>query len=58
MCDVYLFIEVLELVRDKYQQIELFDKEEVAADLRLTLDIINQLKPAPGEELSNDIKQR
>lgn len=53
-----MLTEVLSLVREKYLQIELFDKDEVASDLRLVLDIINQLKPLPGEEISDHIKQR
>lgn len=52
------FSEVLILIREKYLQIELFDRDEVSADLRLVLDIINQLKPLPGEEISEHIKQR
>ena len=37
---------------------QLFDRDEVSTDLRLTLDIINQLKPLPGEEIDENIKCR
>lgn len=57
-CTEQVLLEVLHLVREKYQQIELFDREEVASDLRLVLDIINQLKPAPGEALDPSIQSR
>ena len=49
---------MLSLIREKYLQIELFDRDEVSTDLRLTLDIINQLKPLPGEEIDENIKCR
>lgn len=49
--------EVLQLIRDKYNQTELFDKDEVAGDLRLVLDIISELKPAPGEKISEELRE-
>ena len=55
---ILLYTEVLSLIREKYLQIELFDRDEVSTDLRLTLDIINQLKPLPGEEIDENIKCR
>lgn len=51
-------VEVLSLIRDKYLQIELFDRDEISLDMRLVLDIINQLKPAPGETLPPQLQQR
>lgn len=57
-CTVQVLLEVLHLVREKYQQIELFDKDEVNSDLRLVLDIINQLKPVPGDTLDPAIQAR
>jgi len=50
-------VEVLLLIQRKYQEIELYDTEEVAADLRLVLDIILKLKP-DGEEMPERIKSQ
>ena len=50
-------VEVLLLIQRKYQEIELYDTEEVADDLRLVLDIILKLKP-DGEEMPERIKSQ
>ena len=57
-CDVLLFVQVLQLIKQKYESGDEYPSTEVKRDLQLSADILNEIKPNVGEQLPSEIQEK
>ena len=57
-CDTLFFVHVLHLMKQKYASAREYPSTEVKRDLRLSADILNEIKPKEGEQLPTEIQEK
>ena len=57
-CDALFFVLVLHLMKQKYASARAYPSTEVKRDLRLSADILNEIKPKEGEQLPTEIQEK
>ena len=57
-CDALFFVHVLHLMKQKYASAREYPSTEVKRDLRLSADILNEIKPKEGEQLPTEIQEK
>ena len=58
-CDELVFLRVLHLMKEKYDRKEnQFDSVDVKRDLRLSINILNEIKPRNGERLPSELQEQ
>ena len=57
-CDALFFVQVLHMIKQKYEYGPLFPNTEVKRDLQLSADILNEIKPKVGEQLPSEIQEK
>ena len=58
-CDKLVFLRVLHLMKKKYDRKEdKFHPEDVKRDLRLSINILNEVKPQDGDRLPSEIQEQ
>ena len=57
-CDALFFVHVLHLMKQKYASAREYPNTEVKRDLRLSADILNEIKPKEGEQLPTEIQEK
>ena len=57
-CDALLFVQVLQLIKQKYESGHEYPSTEVKRDLLLSTDILNEIKPNVGEQLPSEIQEK
>ena len=57
-CDALFFVRVLHLMKQKYESGHEYPNTEVKRDLQLSADILNEIKPKEGEQLSTEIQEK
>ena len=57
-CDALLFVQVLQLIKQKYESGHEYPSTEVKRDLQLSADILNEIKPNVGEQLPSEIQEK
>ena len=57
-CDALLFVQVLQLIKQKYESGHEYPSTEVKRDLQLSTDILNEIKPNVGEQLPSEIQEK
>ena len=57
-CDALVFVHVLHLMKQKYASAHEYPSTEVKRDLRLSADILNEIKPKEGEQLPTEIQEK
>ena len=57
-CDALFFVHVLHLMKQKYASARAYPSTEVKRDLRLSADILNEIKPKEGEQLPTEIQEK
>ena len=57
-CDALLFVQVLQLIKQKYESGQEYPSTEVKRDLQLSADILNEIKPNVGEQLPSEIQEK
>ena len=55
-CDSLFFVQVLHLIKQKYESGHEYSNTEVKRDLQLSADILNEIKPNVGEQLPSEIQ--
>ena len=56
--DALFFVHVLHLMKQKYASAREYPSTEVKRDLRLSADILNEIKPKEGEQLPTEIQEK
>ncbi|CAH3193171.1 unnamed protein product [Porites evermanni] len=57
-CDALLFVQVLQLIKQKYESGHEYPSTEVKRDLQLSTDILNEIKPNVGQQLPSEIQEK
>ena len=57
-CDAVFFVQVLHLIKQKYDSGQEYPNTEVKRDLQLSADILNEIKPNVGEQLPSEIQEK
>ena len=57
-CDSLFFVQVLHLIKQKYESGHEYSNTEVKRDLQLSADILNEIKPNVGEQLPSEIQEK
>ena len=57
-CDAVFFVQVLHLIKQKYDSGQEYLNTEVKRDLQLSADILNEIKPNVGEQLPSEIQEK
>ena len=57
-CNALFFVQVLHLIKQKYESGPLYPNTEVKRDLQLSADILNEIKPKVGEQLPSEIQEK
>ena len=57
-CDAHILLQVLRMIKQKYDSRCSFAALEVKRDLQLSVDILNEIKPNEGEELPAELKEK
>ena len=57
-CDSPFFVQVLHLIKQKYESGHEYSNTEVKRDLQLSADILNQIKPNVGEQLPSEMQEK
>ncbi|KAL9966875.1 hypothetical protein ACROYT_G025012 [Oculina patagonica] len=57
-CDDAILLQVLHLIKQKYDSRSQFPTTEVKKDLQLSVDILNEVKPKVGEQLPSTLQEK
>ena len=57
VCDAFLLLQVLGMIKEKYDNGPDLSSSEVKHDLQLAVDILNEVKPVPGQHLPSDLQE-
>ncbi|KAL9966873.1 hypothetical protein ACROYT_G025009 [Oculina patagonica] len=57
-CDDAILLQVLHLIKQKYDSGSQFSTTEVKKDLQLSVDILNEVKPKVGEQLPSTLQEK
>ena len=57
-CDDAFLLQVLHLIKQKYDNGTQFSSSEVKKDLQLSVDILNEVKPNVGEQLPSTLQEK
>ena len=57
-CDALFFLQVLEMIKQKYELGCSFPRPEVKKDLQLCVDVLNEIKPNVGEQLPPELQKK
>ena len=57
-CDALFFVQVLNLIKQKYESGHEYPNTDVKRDLQLSADILNEIKPNVGEQLPSEIQEK
>ena len=57
-CDALFFVQVLHLIKQKYDSGQEYPNTEAKRDLQLSADILNEIKPNDGEQLPSGIQEK
>ena len=57
-CNDAFLLEVLHLIKAKYDNSSEFPTSEVRKDLQLSVDILNEIKPNVGEQLPTELQEK
>ena len=57
-CNDVFLLEVLHLIKAKYDNSSDFPTSEVRKDLQLSVDILNEIKPNVGEQLPTELQEK
>lgn len=57
-CDDAFLLQVLHLIKQKYDSGTEFSTSEVKKDLQLSVDILNEVKPSVGEQLPSTLQEK
>ena len=57
-CDVFFLLQVLHMIKQKYERGSGFPKSEVTKDLQLSVNILNEVKPNVGEQLPSELQEK
>ena len=56
--DTLLLLQVLEMIKQKYDKGFGFEEVEVKRDLQMAVDILNEIKPNVGEQLPDELQEK